>query len=145
MTVPLKLEILGLTLWSFIGLFIFMLRILNYFVKRRQIIQSMCPSNTPATNDVMYSCMRKLNLKGCVTLYRNSTGGAPFTTGIGKPIIAIPENFNSSEFELVLCHELCHIKNRDNIYSFIRLFTLSLYWFNPLFYVMDYYIEKTAE
>lgn len=145
MTLPLKSEILVITLWGFIGLCIFILRILHYYVQRRRITQSMHLSDSREIDEVLQRCIKRLDLKCNVALYINVVRASPFTTGIWKPIIVIPAKFNPPELELILLHELCHIKSRDNIYGFLRLFTLSLYWFNPLIYMMDYHIEKTAE
>lgn len=60
-------------------------------------------------------------------------------------MIVLPDNIELDKMELVIHHELCHIKNYDNLFTFIRPLVIGFYWFNPLFYFLDYYIEKITE
>ena len=64
---------------------------------------------------------------------------APVVTGITSPAILMPSNFNSlykpSQQRLILNHELSHIQNKDLYWNLIALFTLAVFWFNPLFWL----------
>lgn len=52
--------------------------------------------------------------------------------GIFKPYIALPLHISKEDIPLVLRHELCHLKHRDNLFGLLRLLTCVIHWFNPL-------------
>lgn len=52
--------------------------------------------------------------------------------GLIKTYIALPLDVSKEEMPLVLLHELCHLKHRDNLFGLLRLFTCVIHWFNPL-------------
>lgn len=64
----------------------------------------------------------------------------PCTTGIGTKMIIIPSYLlnvlSNEEIEIILTHELNHIKKRDILSKLFIYFLNSLNWFNPLFYLL---------
>ncbi|MCQ2553837.1 MAG: M23/M56 family metallopeptidase [Clostridia bacterium] len=59
----------------------------------------------------------------------------PFLLGIFKPTIYLPYSINENDLEYVIAHEKAHIKRADHIWKLIGFIILSVYWFNPLFWV----------
>ncbi len=60
---------------------------------------------------------------------------SPMTYGIRRPIILLPsvaKNWSAETLEVVLLHEMTHIKRRDYAVHLISWISLSLYWFHPL-------------
>lgn len=60
---------------------------------------------------------------------------SPMTYGIRCPIILLPsvaQNWPAETLEVVLLHEMTHIKRRDYAVHLISWISLSLYWFHPL-------------
>lgn len=62
--------------------------------------------------------------------------GSPVLVGIRKPLILLPErlhkSFNASELELVLSHELAHVRRRDLLWNLLLLTGHALFFFHPL-------------
>jgi len=62
--------------------------------------------------------------------------GGPVVLGFLRPVVLIPRSLLSSgqreELELVLFHELAHIKRRDPLWSLLCISMQVLYWFHPL-------------
>ncbi len=59
----------------------------------------------------------------------------PFTAGWRKPVIYVPKNFESYDFQkqrYVLLHELAHIKRQDGLSSLLTQLVCAVLWFNPL-------------
>jgi len=59
---------------------------------------------------------------------------SPFTTGVFKPVIVLPEYMNkwtAAELEPVLLHELHHIRRKDYITQTAAMGICSLFWFVP--------------
>lgn len=145
LTDSMEMEVYLIALWLLSGVLIFLCRISNYLMKRRKIVKYMQKVEEPDVLAIRDRYMNKLNLRRPVTLYANDTQSSPFTTGVWNTIVVIPSGLEELQLDVIIAHELCHVKNGDTIYGFLRIFVLSLYWFDPLFYMMDYEIEKVSE
>ena len=70
----------------------------------------------------------------------------PMTIGIfNKTIIISKEILEQKEYELILKHELFHIKNKDIEYKFLLLILNCIYWFNPIIYMFINQVEEILE
>ncbi len=63
-------------------------------------------------------------------------GGGPVVLGFLRPVVLVPRSLLSGrqrkELELVLFHELAHVKRRDPLWSLLCISVQVLYWFHPL-------------
>ncbi len=57
---------------------------------------------------------------------------SPMLAGVFKPSLYISEGYNNEELKHVFYHELCHYKNKDNIWNMVSSVLLCMNWFNPL-------------
>ncbi len=56
----------------------------------------------------------------------------PMIFGCFKPTICIPSEAPIEEVEMMLYHELLHLKYRDNKVTYLQILALAVHWFNPL-------------
>ena len=70
----------------------------------------------------------------CVTESRR----APLTFGVFRPTVLLPDDLQAgqAQFQLVLAHELAHIRRKDCLRKLLLIACLCLYWWNPLVWVM---------
>ena len=67
---------------------------------------------------------------------------SPFTYGIVRPIIVVPPSFawdgdsQAKARELILAHELTHVRRFDPLLKVVLAATACLYWFNPLVWAL---------
>lgn len=63
---------------------------------------------------------------------------APLTCGIFRPTILLPKTLTETgeELELILAHELTHIRRGDLFYKLLLVGAVSFGWLNPLAWVM---------
>lgn len=77
----------------------------------------------------------QLNLKKKVTLWFSHTIKTPVTFGFFKPVILLPisllNNITTLQAEIIILHELIHIKSRDYLFNWFLLFMETIYFFNP--------------
>ena len=52
--------------------------------------------------------------------------------GVFKPYIVLPVITSPQDVKNVLTHEICHLKNRDQVWGVLRLLCCAIHWFNPL-------------
>lgn len=70
-----------------------------------------------------------------VTLSRNYGLRSPITLGAFRHRIILPDqNYTVTQMNMILEHEMNHIKNRDLLRKCFYLAVMALHWFNPLVY-----------
>ena len=70
----------------------------------------------------------------------------PMVVGLFKKTIILPSDITSIEnYDMVLKHEIIHIKNKDIGCKFLLLFLRIVYWFNPIIYKFVEQIDEVLE
>jgi beta-lactamase regulating signal transducer with metallopeptidase domain len=86
----------------------------------------------------------KINRK--VRLYQGYSVVSPFVCGVIKPSIYIaPDKYSDKELEMMVMHEMCHIKQRDIIWKPVFLIISCIYWFNPFAWFVVRQLRYWAE
>lgn len=74
---------------------------------------------------------------------------SPFMTGVLKPVIYMPisiqTHLSSEQIEVVLAHELAHIRRHDFLMKMIQNFIHSLLFFNPIIWWLTGLIDRERE
>lgn len=72
---------------------------------------------------------------------------APLTFGVFRPTVLLPEDLpvGDAQFQLVLAHELAHIRRRDCLRKLLLTVCLCLYWWNPLVWMMVWLANRDME
>ncbi len=89
---------------------------------------------------------KKLKIKRKISFCYISGVSVPFTTGIIKPVIYIPrESYTDKDLEIVICHEMMHIRRHDLMWKKVLTCLKFIYWFNPLIYKLSDDMELVDE
>lgn len=131
--------------WGSIMMFVFIRCIWQYMKCRRHLFSTLQEITSPDILDVLEKQQKNLHLKKKIHIYKSPLKIPPSTIGILYPIIIIPDHLETGTEELVILHELCHIKYHDGLIRFLRLFMLGIYWFNPFVYLWNSYLESACE
>lgn len=89
-----------------------------------------------------------LGIKKSVIIQHSTLFRVPVTTSILlRPIILLPHNFVLNEWELnvILKHELVHIKRKDLYLKYIIEILKIMYWYNPFIYLLQNKINLYSE
>lgn len=111
-------------------------------------LQSTACSRNGHSRQLMESIKRQLKINRSITLVDSFEQQTPWTWGLLKPIVALPENFESwSEQEKTnaLVHELAHIRRWDLLTIMSARIICCLYWFNPLVWIAYKLMSEEAE
>jgi len=88
----------------------------------------------------------KKHAQAKVPIYANPYIPMPFTVGLLSPRIILPAPLvDRKESQMIIAHEMAHIKNRDNLVKFLWLLVMFLHWYNPLIYLLYWEICKVSE
>jgi bla regulator protein blaR1 len=73
----------------------------------------------------------------------------PGVFGIHKPVLLLPEGITSRltepQLELILAHELCHVRRRDNLTAAVHMVVETIFWFHPLVWWMGTRLVEERE
>ncbi len=79
---------------------------------------------------------RQLGVRRKVRLLVTSQPVGPAVFGLLRPTLVMPEAIlaekNSSKLEVVLAHELLHVRRGDTVVGLLQLLAQTLWWFHPL-------------
>ncbi len=87
----------------------------------------------------------KIRLRRIVRIYESSFSSNAFTMGYFRPVIIIPENLEKQQRDIVLLHEMYHIKRNDILFKFLTTAAVCIHWFNPLIYFLPGIFNRNCE
>jgi beta-lactamase regulating signal transducer with metallopeptidase domain/tetratricopeptide (TPR) repeat protein len=91
---------------------------------------------------------RKLGLTRPVRLLFSGDVAVPVTAGLRRPVILLPETarrWNEERRQVVLLHELAHVRRRDWMALLVGQAAAALYWFHPLAWSIRVQMQKDCE
>src|SRR5687768_2270536 len=94
------------------------------------------------------ACAAQLGLHDGPRVIASSRVAMPCTAGWIKPVIVLPDGYEAwspERLEVVLLHELSHIRRMDIIPHILSEFTRVVYWFNPLVWLAAARLRAEAE
>lgn len=110
----------------------------SFITGQRLLKQLICNSDkllSKEVRDLHLKLRLELKIKKIPELYKSNIVNAPFLTGIINPRIIFPnKQFCTEEWEMMLRHELLHLKNYDLIFKIIIGIIQCVHWFNPVIY-----------
>jgi beta-lactamase regulating signal transducer with metallopeptidase domain/dienelactone hydrolase len=80
-------------------------------------------------------CKEQLGVTRSITLLETRDNESPALTGIIHPVILLPRHLigslNTRELDMVLLHELAHVRRNDLLFHYLMLLARACHWFNP--------------
>lgn len=117
-------------LWTSGALAVFVYMTIFNGVFLRRLRQSSAELEIPFYRDLC----RQIGIKTPLPVVISQHLTSPCLVGLFRPYIAITPEAVADRTILrhVLLHELCHFKQKDNLFSLLRNICCVIYWFNPL-------------
>jgi beta-lactamase regulating signal transducer with metallopeptidase domain len=130
---------------------ILLIRWLNlyFFYRRLSYDEIVTKSDIPEIFSVIdnFASRLKVPMPGVTLTHRNFF--SPFVIGIKKSIIVLSpkllDTLSGSEKEVLIAHEIAHIKRKDNLISWISLILKDMLFFNPFSHIAYYMIRMEQE
>lgn len=127
-----------------IGLILFVV----YFVIKYCKVKRMINEAIPLSEGELFMELKKNLKRKRVKLYYTDRIQSPISFGIIHPKIILPKTFDMSDInkaELILLHELYHIRNVDLIKKYLSLIALIVHFFNPFVWMMYILFNRDIE
>jgi beta-lactamase regulating signal transducer with metallopeptidase domain len=120
------------------GVLLVLGRLLLGMSRVRAIVRDATPVTDPAWVGMLERVAHRLGLYRRVMLRAGPAGAVPVTCGIVSPVIIVPEeaeDWDDERRELVLTHELAHVRRLDVLTHIVGQCAVALFWFHPLAWI----------
>ena len=132
-------------LWIFVGMIFLFYNLFMYWIYLYKDKKNYIEIKNPELEEKINKICKNVNLKNISYTFSKSIT-TPMVVGIFKKKIVLPVNIVELEnYEMILMHEIVHIKNKDIECKFILLLINSIYWFNPVIYKLIDQVEEVLE
>lgn len=113
----------------------------GYLLARRRLLRDARPDLEAEAQAGQTAA--SLGLKRVVPVRRSRQVRTPMVLGLIRPVLLLPEG--QAVDEVVLCHELTHLKRLDLAYKALLVAACWLHWFNPLVWWMSRAASENLE
>lgn len=133
-------------IWLSIALIIIAYRIFTYIKFKNTIVDLSWEVDHIKIKNIYNNLLKEMKLNKNILLRVSDYTSVPLGIGFFKSYILLPNvNYEEKEVTWILKHELMHYKKNDILYKFLIMAVTSIYWFNPLVYLMNRYISIECE
>lgn len=137
----------ALLLWG-IGVMFCVARMAVGEVRVRRMIERTRHFRAIHAGPLLEKAQRRLRIFRSVELRTSPDIAIPFTRGIFRPAIILPEEghgWPQEQFEFVLAHELAHVRRHDCLTQLPAQTACALLWFHPLVWFAALQMRKERE
>jgi len=122
---------------------------LYLFYRKLALEEKVTRDDVPAIYDIMDKFAKKAAIKTPDVSLTHRKYISPFVVGIKNVTLVIFPNLfemlDQPEKEIVLHHELSHVKRKDNLISWIAMILRDLLFFNPFAYIAYFLIRAEQD
>lgn len=142
-------KIILIPVWMIMVLLFIVYELIQYFRLKNLLIK--CSDEIDVSVSRTDNSIKKLERylgqkKHTVQVLSSGINTSPFTIGIIKPIIFIPDvKLDGDEIEMIYQHEMTHIRNHDVLSKFLCLMIILIHWFNPFSYLVLHEFNALSE
>lgn len=138
---------IAIALWV-TGAALLALRLLVGFLAVRRLRRNAEPLDNPAVRDLVSACAARMGTHTTPPLLVSSAVTMPCTAGWLRPVVLLPDDcldWDPQRLEVVLLHELGHIRRMDIVPHLVGEVARMVYWFNPLVWLATARLRAEAE
>lgn len=124
-------------LWSF-GALLSALLLLKGFSNISGMKRESYHSSNPSCTDLLAELERKVGIRRHTELLLHDSLFSPLSFGFWKPVVILPaeaDGWSEERLNIVLLHELLHIRKRDYVLNLFIRTVCVVFWFNPLIWI----------
>lgn len=116
------------------------------YYRFRKILDQEAKEVTRKYRYIINSLKNKLDLDREVTIYILSSTNSPMVSGVFRCKIYLPEmHYHPTELQHIIAHEMIHFKEGDILKKMIFQFFQLMFWWNPVFRILNHDLEQMIE
>lgn len=139
-----------LTLGWIIGFVFLMLRHVGGLAYVQFLKSSGITSLNQKAQEALSGVLNKIQGKApAFEAYLSDRAGTAMVLGHIKPVLLLPvaltTNLSSSQLELIIAHEIAHIRRNDFLINLLQTLVENLFFYHPAFWLVSYQIRENRE
>ena len=131
------------------GAVLYLVRLLSQYFKVRKKVSASQRQTSGALQTRLHQLSQRLGMKFCPELRISSDLNSPFAIGAIRPVIVLPEEtigqLDSDQLDIVMAHELAHVRRRDMITGWLQTILTAIWWFHPATWWLTTALRQTRE
>lgn len=141
----LKVQMLIIIVWILAAVMWLMYELKDYCKTRKRVLNCADQVLTREESICLEQMKKRCGVMRKVTVYQDEAGGKTITFGFFKPVILCDQKPGTPDAELLLCHELIHIKRCDVWWKMLVQCVVMLHWWNPVAWILFRDYERASE
>ena len=124
--------------WS-VAVLLCAIRVMRHWRDTRRLLRGSLPLENPEVEEIARSLSKRLRLRRHPSSSGSPTLSSPVLVGLFHPRIILPRDLSQSvspsRLELMLAHELAHVRRKDLLWLWLFTFGEVLFFFHPLVWI----------
>lgn len=141
----LKIQMIVGAVWLLVSLGLFLFELWDYFRTGKRIRNFMDAAGAKKGCELSEELREQYGIRRKVYVYQIGTAEKTMTFGVFKPVILCGRELGSMETDLLLRHELMHIRRWDTLWKTLRQLAFFLHWWNPFMWILYNRMERFGE
>ena len=141
----LKVQMFVAAVWLMFAVIWLLYELSDYCKTRKRVLNCADQVLTKEESTCLTQLKKRCGVERKVPVYQDFAGGKTITFGFFNPIILCDQKPGSPEAELLLCHELVHIKRWDVWWKMLMQCVILLHWWNPVAWILYLDFERASE
>lgn len=129
----------------FVWLSVATAKMVIFVIKQNYIKKYIKELPNSSSMSLLYELVPQKNIATKIVVKRAPGIVSPLIVGLCNPKIIVPDDLNEEELRFVLLHEVQHHVHHDLYFKTFLLIVSTIYWWNPLFYVLQRITNKALE
>lgn len=148
---PLQIQIWAMAGWMIVAVGLLTVQAVRYLQRRKRILGMSGMKEETDSDGMLRMLQRKYQVKRRVRCYTASIENKAFTFGVLKPVIIYGTQGGAEcwekveDKELLLSHELVHIKRWDALWKILQVFVCIIHFYHPLVWWLKKETEQVCE
>lgn len=140
-----ELQIILVFLWLTVACLL-MLRELRKYIRTARLVAGYVDTTMTEEHETFLAGFKEqYGIKRRVLLYQGEPGRPSITFGVFRPVILCGREIGSRESELVVRHEMVHIRRLDAVWKMLVQFAKFMHWCNPMMWLLCDEFDRVCE
>lgn len=140
-----ELQMAAVIVWLAGACFLIGRRLMEYLRTAHRFAAYAERKMTDRYREVITGLRTEYRVKRRVALYWGQDGEPTMTFGVWRPVIICNREPGSREAELLIRHEMVHIRRLDVVWKILLQFATFLFWWNPFLWRLSREFERDCE
>ena len=127
-----KIQIAMITVWLVVACLLLLREMWEYLQMIRWFVNHVDRNMMASQAVVVESLKREYRIRRRVVVCQGENGTSTMTFGVFRPVILCGKDLESREAELLIRHEMAHIKRWDILWKVLLQFVKFIHWWNPI-------------